>query len=118
MEFPRLVYKAQAGGVMAHELAQDEAQHAALIEQGWSADVPQALAARVTLTRQEPAQPEQPQAQAQAAEETKPPTREEIVQQLEAMNVVFDRRLGTPRLLGVLNDAMKQPPAAEKAAGK
>ena len=116
MEFPRLVYKAQAGGAMAHSLAEDEAQHAALIEQGWSADVPQALAARAAPPHQEPAAPEQ--AQAQAAEETKPPTREEIVQQLEAMNVVFDRRLGTPRLLGVLNDAMKQPPAAEKAAGK
>ncbi len=81
MEFPRLVYKS----AHSHLLVEDQAQFDAAIAEGWFETVPEALAGK----------PVQKVVETTA---DAPPTREELEQKANDLDIKFDGRTPDKRL--------------------
>lgn len=103
MEFPTLVYKCpgnhqRPGGTYAYKGVKDAGQHAEALAGGWFATLPEAIEGRPTPAPEPPA--------AVPAVDA-PPTRAELEQKANELNIKFDRRIGDKKLQALIDEKLK-----------
>lgn len=105
--FPTLVYRCpgvhqRAGGTYDYRQAVDEEALAALIEAGWFATLPEAIAGKVDVPK------ELEKAGAEAgpddnANDDDPPNRAELEQKAQELGIEFSPRLGDKKLAALID---------------
>lgn len=102
MEFPRLVYKdggphQRKGGTYDYRPVHNESEFDAALSQGWHESVTDALAPK-------PAEPIKPPP---VSDDTRPPTREELMQKATELGIQFDGRTGDKKLAALIAEKLK-----------
>lgn len=104
MNYPRFVFRcpgphARAGGTYDQVIVRSEDEAAEMLADGWSETLPAAIEASE-------AQKIAPPATEQSTDDTRPPTRDEMLAKASELGIAVDGRWGDARLLKEIDQAI------------
>ena len=115
-QFPRMLYKAGGsepihGGHFASLIVADQAEQDGALDEGWALTTPEALELDVAAKQaaaEAMAKANEAAAAAVLADDTKPPTREELEQMATKLGLPFSARVSDKKLAALIKAASEQ----------